>query len=128
MTSSSGFNRNTGQPLTDWDHVVQSIAVILTTPIGTRVMRREFGSEIPALIDRPLTDRVVLAVYVACANALRQWEPRFRLRRCQLIEIEPAGKITLALSGEYRPKGHLGDEALANDNAELIVSVSRFTA
>ena len=32
-------------------HLNQSIADILTTPIGTRVMRPDYGSNIPRLID-----------------------------------------------------------------------------
>ena len=109
MAASAGLNRTTGAPLTDWSHVAQSIAVILTTPIGSRVMRREFGSEVPNLIDRPMTDRVIIAIYAATANALARWEPRFKLTGCQVVQAAADGTLSLALFGTYFPRGHLGD-------------------
>ncbi len=128
MPSSAGINRRSGAPLTDWDHVVQSMAVILTTPIGTRVMRREFGSELMDLIDRPMTNRVIIAVYAATANALRRWEPRFRLTRCQLIQAAADGTLSLEIGGVYMPKGHLGDFTPANENAAAIIPLGRSAA
>ncbi|MCW4114741.1 GPW/gp25 family protein [Aurantimonas sp. MSK8Z-1] len=117
MPASIGIDRSTGAVLTDWAHVVQSIGVILTTPIGSRAMRREFGSEIPLLIDRPLEDRVILAVYAAAANALALWEPRFLLTGCQLVQASADGTVGLRVSGSYRPRGHLGDFTVADDAA-----------
>ncbi len=109
MAASVGLHWETGHPITGWDHVVQSIIMILTTPVGSRVMRREFGSEVPSLIDRPITPRVILAVYAATANALRRWEPRFRLTRCELAQATATGRLHLVLYGDYMPRGHLGD-------------------
>ena len=48
----SGMDASTGQPLTGSAHLVQSIRDILTTPIGSRVMRRDYGSRLPALLAR----------------------------------------------------------------------------
>lgn len=118
--ASSGINKETGKSLEGWQHVQQSIAVILTTPIGSRVMRRDFGSEVPALVDRPMTSQNILAVYAATANALtprkvgNYWygEPRFRLRQCNLIEADESGLISLDIGGDYLPRGHLGDETV----------------
>ncbi|HIH7570978.1 TPA: GPW/gp25 family protein, partial [Yersinia enterocolitica] len=39
-----GMNRHAGQTITDADHISQSIADILITPVGSRVMRRTYGS------------------------------------------------------------------------------------
>ncbi|MDQ0510879.1 GPW/gp25 family protein [Ancylobacter amanitiformis] len=128
MASSSGISRVTGAVLTDFDHVVQSINVILTTPIGSRVMRREFGSEILDLIDRPMTDQVILAVYAAAATAIALWEPRFAVTSCRLIAASAEGTLELALTGTYYPRGHLGDFTPANDNASILVPLSRIAA
>lgn len=95
------MHRSTGQPLDGWDAVVQSIAVILTTPIGSRVMRREFGSELMDLIGRPMTSEVVLALYVATAYAIELWEPRFRLTGVEMSTPAADGSIVLALRGDY---------------------------
>lgn len=112
--SSTGIDRATGRPLADFDHVRQSIARILTTRIGTRVMRRDFGSKVPDLVDAKMTRRSVLAVYSAAAEALEAWEPRFRLVAAAIVGAEP-GTIDLELSGIYFPRGHLGDWSSAED-------------
>ncbi|PTW53920.1 hypothetical protein C8N35_11540 [Breoghania corrubedonensis] len=113
--SSSGVDAITGQGLEGWPHVEQSIGKILTTRIGSRVMRRDFGSDIPLLIDAPMNDRVVLAVFVAAAIAIDRWEPRFALRSVAIADAGPSGSIVLALSGTYYPRGHLGDFSIEED-------------
>lgn len=107
--ASAGLNREAGKALSDFDHVQQSIGVILTTPIGSRVMRRDFGSELFELIDRPMTDQVILAIYAAAAMAIARWEPRFSVSSFQLSQANEQGQVSLALFGEYFPRGHLGD-------------------
>lgn len=107
--SSFGVNRVTFRPLSGFDHVRQSIEVILTTPIGSRLMRREFGSEVMDLIDRPLTDRVILAVYTAVVMAIARWEPRFAVTGCKIVTADETGKLSLQIFGIYYPRGHLGD-------------------
>lgn len=118
--SSTGFNRETGAILRDFDHVRQSIGVILTTPIGSRVMRREFGSEIFDLIDRPMTERVILAIYAAAAVAIARWEPRYALTGCKLITAGADGALSLEFNGTYFPRGHLGDFTPDGDRRVII--------
>lgn len=50
----NGMDATTGKPLSGDAHLAQSVADILTTPIGSRVMRRSYGSLIPSLIDAPI--------------------------------------------------------------------------
>ena len=49
-----GMHAATGRSLTGLDHLRQSVADIITTPIGSRIRRRRYGSEVPELIDQPL--------------------------------------------------------------------------
>lgn len=121
MADSCGVSSITGAPLTDWDHVQQSIRIILTTPIGSRVMRRDFGSDLPDLIDAKMIQRNVLALYVAAAVAIDKWEPRFRLSRAGVSRLTPQGEVGLDLYGTYYPRGHLGDFSIAEDKAARIV-------
>ena len=51
-----GMNAHTGQSLSGLDHLRQSIADILSTPLNTRVMRRDYGSRLPELIDQPINN------------------------------------------------------------------------
>lgn len=130
--SGTGIDGRTGQPLSGWPHVRQSIETILTTPLGSRVMRRDFGSELFDLIDAKMTPRRVLALYVATAMALKRWEPRFRLTRCslatddgRLVRFGPGGKINVELHGTYFPRGHLGDYSVAEDASTRVVVIAR---
>lgn len=71
-------------------HLAQSIADILTTPIGTRVMRPDYGSNIPRLIDQPMNKSWKLKVYAAAAEALDKWEPRIRLEKVAITAVGSA--------------------------------------
>ena len=102
----SGMNLNTGRAVADLDHLRQSIRDILTTPIGTRLERRTYGSLVPDLIDHPDNGTTRIRMYAATASALMRWEPRLRLSRIQLTSGPQTGQVTLDLSGEYlAPQG-----------------------
>ncbi|MGD7217400.1 GPW/gp25 family protein, partial [Ralstonia pseudosolanacearum] len=75
----TGMNNATGRALADQPHVVQSVRDILSTPIGSRVMRRDYGSEVPGLIDQPLNPATRLRTMSAAVSALVRWEPRIRI-------------------------------------------------
>lgn len=99
-----GMNALTGKRLGGVSHLRQSIQDILTTPIGSRVMRRDYGSRIPRLIDAPINTFILMDIYAATAEALVKWEPRFRLEQVQAVSAEP-GRLELVLFGEYLPDG-----------------------
>jgi len=82
----------------------QSIVDILSTPIGSRVMRREYGSQLFSLIDAPLNRSSVMDLYAATAEALKRWEPRFVLTKIQ-ASMPDSGTVLLDLTGNYLPDG-----------------------
>lgn len=94
-----GMNAATGRAITDTAHLAQSIADILTTRIGTRVMRRDYGSQLVDLIDQPGNPATLLLAYAAITMALIRWEPRIRLSRVQLTHLTSAGQWELTLEG-----------------------------
>jgi phage baseplate assembly protein W len=118
--SSTGVHRDNGTALHDFEHVRQSIGDILTTPVGSRVLRRDYGSELFDLIDRPMTDRVILAVYAAAVIAIARWEPRYAITGCRVAMTGGDGVIALAFNGTYFPRGHLGDFTPAGDQRVII--------
>ena len=92
----AGMNRTTGRATDGIEHIRQSIADILTTPIGSRVMRRDYGSLLPELIDQPLTEVTLLQACAAIVMALLRWEPRIRIERIvRLANSEQPGLVTL---------------------------------
>lgn len=96
----NGTNSQTGKSLAGIEHLRQSIKDILTTPIGSRVMRRDYGSRLFELIDAPLNRSTVLELYAATAGALERWEPRFELQSVQAVSATP-GRVELVLVGKY---------------------------
>jgi len=109
-----GTDALTGKHLAGVDHLRQSIRDILTTPIGTRVMRRDYGSRLYELVDAPMTEATLLDLYAATAEALATWEPRIAVE--QVIAQSPGpGRVTLDLVGEYLPTG----ERVALDGIEV---------
>ena len=109
----AGIDRETGRLLTGWEHCAQSIGVVLTTRIGWRLMRRSFGSRLRDLQDRNPDQPTLLAAFVTIAEALRRWEPGFRLERIVPERIGADGVTVVTLVGTYFPRGHLGDYSLA---------------
>ena len=81
-----------------------TIRDILTTPLGSRVRRREYGSDLFNLIDAPTNRETLIRIYAATAEALARWEPRFRLESVRAVAAEP-GRVLLDLTGEYLPEG-----------------------
>ena len=100
-----GMDRYTGKPLSGIDHLRQSIADILTTPVGSRVMRRDYGSDLFRLVDAPANRTTLIKIYAATAAAIQKWEPRYKLDQVTCDEIGTNGVITLTLRGFYRPEG-----------------------
>jgi len=97
-----GMHATTGAPLSGTEHLVQSVADILTTPIGTRIMRRDYGSQLPALIDQPHNGASLVRMYGAIATALQRWEPRLTLTRMALTPDSAPGRATLELTARIR--------------------------
>ncbi|TNH43287.1 GPW/gp25 family protein [Photorhabdus luminescens] len=96
-----GMNRQTGRSLTDLDHVRQSVSDILLTPVGSRLMRRTYGSLLPELIDWPQNAALHLQIMAATYTAISRWEPRINLTA---ITINPQkdGTMTVDIAGHYQ--------------------------
>jgi phage baseplate assembly protein W len=108
----TGLDRSTGKVLTGWDHCAQSILDIVSTAIGSRTLARPYGSDAPDLIDRPQNPSSIAAHWSAIAEALRKWEPGFKLKQVSATQLGADGVASFTLAGDYYPNGHLGDWSL----------------
>ncbi|HCQ10653.1 MAG TPA: baseplate assembly protein [Leclercia adecarboxylata] len=99
-----GMNRNTGLGISDTEHISQSMRDILLTPVGSRVMRREYGSLLSALIDMPQNPALRLQIMVACYSAIQRWEPRIRLTAIS-FETGDAGEMYVDITGMRTDNG-----------------------
>jgi len=97
----TGMNATTGAALGDLDHIQQSIRDILTTRIGTRTMRRSYGSIVPELIDQPTNPATQLRLMAATVMAIIRWEPRVLITKVQ-FSIDMTGKAVLDMEGVRR--------------------------
>ncbi|MBH2886621.1 GPW/gp25 family protein [Serratia marcescens] len=93
-----GMNNSGTGTLTDADHVWQSANDILLTPIGSRVMRRNYGSLVPDLLDSPQNDVTRLQLMSATVIALAAWEPRLALDTIN-ISYSPTGAVIAEMAG-----------------------------
>ena len=73
------FSRATLQPLATIEHIRQSIVDIITTPLGTRLINRGYGSGLFALLDAPYNLQTHLAMVVAVGEAIERWEQRVKV-------------------------------------------------
>lgn len=93
-----GMDGKTGKALTEIEHIQQSIRDVLSTPLGSRLMRRDYGSRLTDLIDHPLDDATLLEFYSATVDALNKWEPRIRVK--SVSHLVTQGKVSLTLELE----------------------------
>lgn len=105
MTNVRGMSRVKGLSLDQTDHILQSLRDILTTPIGSRVMRREYGSLLPFVIDAPLNSFLLMQVRAAVIHALMRWEYRVTPVRVELTVASPSqamrGIATLMIEYQF---------------------------
>lgn len=101
-----GMDRRTGLPISGVEHLRQSIEDILTTPMGSRLMRPEYGSTIRRFVDLPVSEGWKSAVQAEAARALKRWEPRLELTQVQVLSVLD-GRITFRLSGIYKGDSQL---------------------
>lgn len=99
-----GIDRNTGKLISGKEHLRQSLQDLLTTPKGTRIMRADYGSNLPRLVDMPINSELVLDLMAETAGAIQDWEPRFKVTQVDVTTIT-VSSIVLAVSGRYLPDG-----------------------
>lgn len=113
--ASVGIDRETGQIMTGFPHLVQSLYVIISTKFGARFRDRAFGSDIPPLLGRNIVPATFLRFITAFILAVELYEPRLRVVQVTFpgTSNSPdrirAGQVGLAVLGQYMPNGHLGD-------------------
>lgn len=99
----TGMNATTGR-----DHLYRKITKILTMPIGTRIARRDFGTELLELVDAPNNGATRVRLYAAAATAFMRWEPRLKLSRAHLsteVTETGAGLQVLDIEGSTAVSG-----------------------
>ncbi|ECC9539503.1 baseplate assembly protein [Salmonella enterica subsp. salamae] len=94
----TGMNPNGTGTLNDTDQLWNSVNDILLTPLASRVMRRDYGSLVPDLIDEPQNDATRLQCMSAAVIALARWETRIALNTID-IRWSKDGRAVAELTG-----------------------------
>ena len=113
----TGMNRHTGQAIDGDDDLAQSLSDILTTLLGTRACRRDYGGLLPLLVDQPLNAALLVRLYASSALAIARWEKRIRVSGFNLTATAD-GKAAMTIIGTRR------DGARANSLVRLTIPLT----
>jgi len=89
-----GTDHNTGKVISGIAHIVQSLSRLLSTPIGSCVMLRDYGCYAFELIDNPADESNRLKLFTAITDAILKWETR-------VLPIKLSTDTSRAASGEF---------------------------
>lgn len=95
----NGMNATTGTAIDGTAHLAQSIADILFTPLGSRVMRRDYGSLLFFLLDQPINAALRMLVHAATALSIKQWEPRISITSVTMSAGDGDGAMSIQIEG-----------------------------
>lgn len=85
----------TGRMLTEEEHILQSLKIILTTPTGTLLHQRDFGCRIWHYIDQPLLEETKAQMQMAVLEAIDKWEPRVKTEKVMVLPGKDLGHVTV---------------------------------
>jgi phage baseplate assembly protein W len=104
-----GMNNKTGQRIKGLAWLSQRLNDVLTTPLGSRVMLRDYGSRLFELVDHPMSPGWQVQIYAATAGAIANpinGLPDFKVTAVEVV-ISADGKANLDVYGMYLPTGEL---------------------
>lgn len=103
------LDRQTGETIVGWAHVLQSLDDIFTMRFGELIMSEWYGSIVSALLGENMNAETIVRFFAAVSAAIEQWEPRFRVRQIVPLSVNRDGHFWFRIEGEYRPRALLGD-------------------
>jgi phage baseplate assembly protein W len=86
--------------------IEQAMILILSTPVGTRVMRPTFGSRLHELIFAPTNTQTMAQARRYVEEALGMWEPRIQVKDVDVVrDPEDRNGARLLIQISYEVKG-----------------------
>jgi phage baseplate assembly protein W len=85
--------------------IEQAIVIILSTPIGARVMRPRFGSQLHELVFAPNTMQTMAQARRYVEEALGMWEPRIKLTDVSVLpdpQDEDGARLLIQIQYEIK--------------------------
>ena len=114
----TGINARTGEVLTGFPEVLQSLQKVFSTWQGERVMREWFGNPGLKLLGENQTEATVIQWFNILYMLTELFEPRYKISHFEVNDMTQLGFSDFTLVGRYRPYAHLDWE-----QAKAFVSV-----
>lgn len=106
-----GMDQHTGRKITGLEELKQRISRLFKTRKGALLIRRDYGSNLPELIDGKVNDDYRLDIFAETAAALadpaNELVDEFKLHRTHLNADIETGVVSLDLDGEYLVDGQI---------------------
>lgn len=99
------MSRYNGSTLTELEHIQQSLEDIATTPIGSRIVRREYGTLLANLMDQPISEALYLKIYSTLYSAYVRWEDRIEISQINVADIQKS-QLILDIVGFLKTNGN----------------------
>lgn len=99
------MSRYNGSEISELEHIRQSLEDIATTPIGSRLMRREYGTLLASLMDQPIGQALYLKIYSTLYSAYVRWEDRIEISQISVAELNK-GQLILDVIGFLKTNGN----------------------
>jgi phage baseplate assembly protein W len=93
------IDRFTGELISGWPRIKQSIQTILTTRLRVRLMRLWWGSNFLNMQDKPGNEETLMMGMMAAISAINTYEPEFKVRRCSIDDLDVTGAIVITIEG-----------------------------
>jgi phage baseplate assembly protein W len=77
--------------------IEQSLEILLSTDLGERLMRPDYGCELRRLVFDPLSTSLTTDVVELVRTAILYHEPRIRLSEVQLIPVPAEGRMDILI-------------------------------
>ena len=120
LGTGAGMDRNTGRWIAGWPHTAQSLADVIGTELGSRVLRRMYGADTDSLQDKPQNRKIVTKVVMALAVPVRRWEPRVELAHVGIADAGVSGRLVAAMRVRWLPRALFGDRRAAGEQTARI--------
>jgi phage baseplate assembly protein W len=85
-------------PLSDAELIKQSVMAVIQTPLGSRVMRPDFGSNVMAYVFESNTQAMGQMLAYEVRRALETWEPRVKVTSVETAHYPEQGKVVVTIS------------------------------
>lgn len=98
-----GIDRQTGKRVTDYDQLVSRVIQVMTTPLGGRIKRSKFGSNVRQYLSANMSDIMLVKLQSAALEAFHNTEnglQDFNVDRCVASRHETG--LNLYFSGIWQ--------------------------